>query len=253
MDLSRPRHLSWRVVVVAIFVFLAALWVTPVIASWVGNVDLSTLSRPYLVIGTFVVLDAIIPVFPSESLLTTASNLAAQPGSDIELWRLILAGSLGAIIGDSLLYWLARTVQRPAMEDRVDAAMANDKVARTMEVLGARAPLLIVFGRFVPGVRFMVGATMGLTRFPYPRFLLWDAIGGTLWAVYTCVFCYLIASVINDMPVVSIAVSVVVTTGMLAVLYIPLKRSWEESEGAVAASNEVVPVEDLPVGNSATS
>jgi membrane-associated protein len=61
---------------------------------------------PALVIFGFIVFDAVIPIFPSESLLTTASNLAAQSGSPIELWRVILAGALGAIVGDSLRYWL---------------------------------------------------------------------------------------------------------------------------------------------------
>ncbi len=89
--------------------------------------------------------------------------------------------------------------------------------------------MLIVFGRFVPGLRFMVGATMGLTRFPYPRFLLFDVVGGTLWASYTCVFSYLVASVIQDKPFLSIAVSVVVTTALLGILYFPIKRSWEST------------------------
>ncbi len=159
--------------------------------------------------------DAIIPVFPSESLLTTASNLAAQDGSAIEIWRLVVAGSLGAIIGDSLLYWLSRTVLRRYIADKVEIAQQNEKVARSMAVFSRTAPTLIVFGRFVPGVRFMVNATMGLTKHRYPSFLLWSAIGGTLWASYTCIFSYLIASVIDDKPLLSIAVSVVVTTACL--------------------------------------
>lgn len=64
---------------------------------------------------------------------------------------------------------------------------------------------MIVFGRFVPGLRFMVGATMGLTRYPYRRFLLWDVLGGILWAAYTCGFCYLVASIIQNKPLLSIA------------------------------------------------
>lgn len=82
--------------------------------------------------------------------------------------------------------------------------------------------MLIVIGRFVPGLRFMLGATMGLTRYPYPRFLLWDAIGGAFWAAYTCVFSYLVASIIQDKPLLSITVSVVVTTGLLGLLYRPI-------------------------------
>jgi membrane-associated protein len=212
------------------------LWLAPIIASYVADLDLAELAHPYLLIFGFVVFDAVIPVFPSESLLTTASNLAAQEGSNIEIWRLVVAGSLGAIIGDSLLYWLSRTVLRRYIEDKVDKAQQNPKVARSMEVMSRTAPTLIVFGRFVPGLRFMVNATMGLTKHRYTDFLLWSSIGGTLWASYTCVFSYLIASVINDKPLLSIAVSVVVTTACLALLYKPLKKSWDETDSKQHAS-----------------
>ena len=211
----------------------------PIIATWVDDIDLAGLAHPYVVIFTFVVLDAVVPVFPSESLLTTASNLAAQDGSTIEIWRLVVAGSLGAIIGDSLLYWLSRTVLRRYVASKVDKVQQNEKVARSMEVMSRTAPTLILFGRFVPGLRFMVNATMGLTKHRYPTFLLWSVIGGTLWASYTCIFSYLIATVISDQPVLSIAVSVVVTTGCLALLYKPLKKSWEETDAQHAPSPAV--------------
>ncbi|MGA9279381.1 DedA family protein [Ilumatobacter sp.] len=220
---------SKRTVALVVFVGLAMLWVAPMIASLVGSIDLSELSHPYLLISGFVVLDAVIPIFPSESLLTTGSNLAAQDGSSIEIWKLILAGSLGAVVGDSLLYWLSRTVLRDAMSARVDKLEENEKVARSLDVMRNSAPLLIVFGRFIPGVRFVLGATMGITRYPYPRFLLWDSIGGFFWAAYTCIFSYLIASVLDNKPIISIVMSVIVTTALLGLMYRPIKRSWEES------------------------
>jgi len=227
---SRWRHAPrFRSVLLVGLIALAVLWLAPLISAFVADIDLESLERAGLVIFAFVVLDAVIPIFPSESLLSTASNLAAQSGSSIELWRVMLAGALGATVGDSLLYWLSRTVLRRFMADRVAKAEENPKAARALEVLSGTAPLLITFGRFVPGLRFIVGATMGLTRYPYPRFLLWDAIGGTLWAVYTCGFSYLVASVIDDKPVLSIAVSVIVTTALLGLLYEPLKKNWDEN------------------------
>jgi len=210
-------------------IVLALVWLSPTIAAFVADIDLEQLERPGLVIFGFVAFDAVVPIFPSESLLTTASNLAAQPGSSIELWQVILAGALGAIVGDSMLYWLSRTVLRRFMANRVESAQRNPKAARAFEVLSGTAPLLLVFGRFVPGLRFIVGATMGLSHYPYRRFLLWGAIGGTLWALYTCVFSYLVASVIDDKPVLSIAVSVVVTTALLGLLYKPLRQNWDET------------------------
>lgn len=226
----RIRMPSAKVVLLSLLGLLALLWVAPTIAAVVSTIDLSGVEHPYAIITGFVILDAVVPIFPSESLLTTASNLAAQTDSNVELWKLIAAGTIGAIVGDSLLYWLSRTVLRTRMSVQVDKAQQNEKIARAMEVMSQTAPVLIVFGRFVPGLRFMIGATMGLTRYPYPRFLLWDAIGGFFWAAYTCIFCYLVASVIDDKPLVSIVVSVVVTTGLLAFLYRPLKRHWDETD-----------------------
>jgi len=239
-----PRWLRFprfRWVLLVGLVILATLWLAPMIAAFITDIDFDGLDRPYLVIFIFVTLDAVVPIFPSESLLTTASNLAAQDGSTIEIWRLIVAGSLGAIVGDSLLYWLSRTVLREYMADKLEKVEQNPKVAQALQVLGGTAPLLIVVGRFVPGVRFVIGVTMGLTRYPYPRFLLWDAVGGTIWATYTCIFSYLIASAMDDKPVLSIIMSVIVTTALLGLLYKPLKRNWEAA-GADQQAEEESPV-----------
>jgi membrane-associated protein len=235
---SRHRRLPgfWTLASVALGL-LALFWIAPTVVAFVGSIELDEVENLYLIIFGFVVLDAVIPVFPSESLLTTASNLAAQSGSNIDLWRLIVAGSVGAVVGDSLLYWLARSVFARRAAREVERAERNEKVARALKVMSGTAPTLIVFGRFVPGLRFVIGATMGLSRYPYPRFLLWNVVGGTFWATYTCVFCYLVASVIDDKPLVSILASVVVTTGLLALLYRPLKRHWDETAPSPAGSN----------------
>ncbi len=225
---SRALRLpSYRVLLLAALGLLALLWIAPTIAAAVAAIDLDGVDHLPFIIGLFVVLDAVIPVFPSESLITTAANLAAQDGSSIELWKVALAGAVGATVGDSILYWLSRTVLRSSMSRQVDRLQQNEKVARSMEVMSTTAPTLIVFGRFVPGVRFLIGATMGLTRYPYGRFLVWDAIGGAFWSGYTAFFSYLVASVISDQPLLSIAASVVVTTALLGLLYRPLKQHWE--------------------------
>ena len=54
-------------------------------------------------------LDAWIPIFPGETTLSAASTLAATDGSGIALEYVMLAGALGAVLGDSTLFWIART------------------------------------------------------------------------------------------------------------------------------------------------
>jgi hypothetical protein len=114
----------------------------------------------------------------------------------------MLAGALGAIVGDSSLFWIART-SRERVQDKLDAALGNPKVAIVWESLQRSPGLLIVVGRFVPGMRFAVDASMGLSTYPYRRFLPWSILGGTLWSVYTCALAYRVATTLSGYPLAS--------------------------------------------------
>jgi len=233
---------SWRIpplrwIIAAGLALVGVAWLVSAISSAAASIELDRIDHPYAIVFMFVTFDAVVPIFPSESLLNTGSVLATQDGSNIEIWRLIVAGSAGAIIGDSILYWISRTVLRNFMSNRVAQAERNEKVAETFAILQDQAPMLIVFGRFVPGVRFVVGATMGLTRFSYPRFLLWDAIGGIAWASFACLSSALISTAIGDQPLLSMVVSIVITSAILAFLYQRVKRDWEESKDRTETSD----------------
>ena len=241
MNSQAPDARRWKIprlrwIVAGGLAAVGIAWLVSAISGAVAGIDLDTIDHPYAIVFMFVSFDAVVPIFPSESLLNTGSILATQDGSTIEIWRLIVAGSAGAIVGDSVLYWISRTVLRSFMSDRVTQAEQNDKVAETFAMLQNQAPVLIVFGRFVPGVRFVVGASMGLTRYSYPRFLLWDAIGGIAWASFACISSALVSTAIGDQPILSILVSLVITSALLGFIYQRVRRDWEASKEAEAAS-----------------
>jgi membrane protein DedA with SNARE-associated domain len=83
---------------------------------------------------------------------------------------------------------------------------------------------MIVCGRYVPGMRFVVSATYGLSDFPSGRFLLWAAIGGTLWSVYTCVLAEAVATRLANFPLASIFISGFITTLVVAGLFLLARR-----------------------------
>jgi membrane protein DedA with SNARE-associated domain len=123
------------------------------------------------------------------------------------------------VLGDSALYWIARTGPK-RLKSRLEAASHRDeRVARGLELLGRSGPLLIACGRFVPGVRFAVNVAMGMTEYPYRRFLLYSAIGGTAWAVYTCALAYLVSTALADFALASIIISGVITSILVAGVY----------------------------------
>jgi membrane-associated protein len=197
----------------------------------VGGLDDEVVA--YFTVFGLVFLDAIVPIFPGETTLTTAS-VAASDGT-LDLAPVIVAGALGAILGDSALYWIARTGPK-RLKARLDATSTKDeRVASGLDLLGRSGPLLIACGRFVPGVRFAVNVMMGMTEYPYRRFLLFSAIGGTAWAIYTCVLAYLVSTALADFALASIVISGLITSFLVgAVYWIDRRRRGEETSPVVA-------------------
>jgi len=190
----------------------------------------------YFSVFGLIFADAIVPIFPGETTLNTASVAASQ--GELELWLVIVAGALGAVLGDSALYWIARTGPR-RLKAKLRAASEKDaRVAKGLALLGRSGPLLIACGRFVPGVRFAVGVSMGVIEYPYRRFLLWSAIGGVAWAIYTCALAYWVGTALADFPVASILVSGLVTTVLIGGVYWYDRRHQESDvEPAVAGDS----------------
>jgi membrane protein DedA with SNARE-associated domain len=184
-------------------------------------VDAAVGDWAYLATFLLVFGDAICALLPGETTLNAASTLAAQ--GQLDLGLVMVAGALGAVVGDSTLYWIARLASR-RVEPQLDKARQNEKVVAALDFMGSSAAVLLVFGRYVPGLRFAVNATMGLSAFPYRRFLLWSAIGGTLWAVYTCGLAYLVGTALSDFPLASVVISGAITTLAIAVLFVVIRR-----------------------------
>lgn len=82
-------------------------------------VNASQGSLAYLTVFVLVFSDAIVPIFPGETTLNSASVLASK--GSLELGPIIVAGALGAVLGDSALYWIARTGPRK-LKARLDSS-----------------------------------------------------------------------------------------------------------------------------------
>jgi membrane-associated protein len=183
----------------------------------------------YLMCLLFVWFDAVIPIFPGETTLTAASTIAA--GGGLSLGPIMLAGALGAILGDTSLFWIARK-SSAKMQPHLDKALENPKVRIAWESLDRSPGLLIVAGRYVPGMRFAVNASMGLSHIPYRRFLAWSVLSGILWSVYTCALAYWVSTTLAGFPLASLVISSLITSGALAAVYFVERHKLKEAKGA---------------------
>jgi membrane-associated protein len=226
-------RLTRRTILVGLGVLAAVVVIVVLLQDAGGGDGLGLISQDpsssYLGVTLLVFLDGVCPVFPGETTLNAASTLAAQ--GKFDLWLVILSGAVGAIAGDSVLYWVARLFSG-RLDERVAHVKQNEKVAAALVFLGDSTPLLLTAGRFVPGLRFVVNATLGIESSPYPRFLLWSAIGGTLWSAYTCGLAYAVGTALANFPLASVIISGTITTILLGVIFWKLKRDRRSAHDA---------------------
>jgi membrane protein DedA with SNARE-associated domain len=139
----------------------------------------------YVVVGMAAALDPILPVIPAETILVSAAVLSSRDGGPW-IWLLVPAGTLGAVAGDNIMYWLGRLggerVTRRLFRGRAGA----ERLRWAEERIGRHGPLMVVAGRYIPGGRTAATLVAGALGMSWRHFLLADAVAGITWSAYAC-------------------------------------------------------------------
>jgi membrane protein DedA with SNARE-associated domain/membrane-associated phospholipid phosphatase len=138
-------------------------------------------SHGYLILFLLVGLESLGVPLPGETALLSAAALAGQRQLAIA-WVIAIA-SAAAILGDNGGYWIGRTgglalVRRHGRLLHLD----EQKIERVRGYFARHGGKTVFTGRFIALLRTWAAFFAGAGRMPYPRFLLYNALGGMLWA-----------------------------------------------------------------------
>lgn len=142
----------------------------------------------YGIVFVLALLDAIVPIVPSETSVITAGVVAAA--GDLSLALIIPAAAAGAFAGDNIAYVIGRRFGARAKERFFSGPKARKRVEWAESQLQERGGELIAIARFIPGGRTAVTLSAGTLHYPWPRFALYDAGAGILWASYAALLGY---------------------------------------------------------------
>jgi membrane-associated protein len=141
-------------------------------------------------------LDVLIPLIPSETIVITASVLAAQ--GELFIWLIVPAVALGAFVGDNLCYLLGRKIGDPIADRLFKGEKGQARLLWAEEALRRRGAILIGVGRFVPGGRTATTFAAGTLEMPYRQFVVADAFAATIWALYISMLGFLGGETFKD-------------------------------------------------------
>ena len=150
--------------------------------------DFSASNWFLIILFVIALLDSVIPVVPSETMVIIGGVAAGQ--GDQVLLLVIIAGATGAFVGDNTAYLLGQRLSGYINRKAEDRPTWRTRLDWASEQIQVRGGPLLVTARFIPGGRTALTVSSGITHQPRPWFVGWVTVAVTIWATYAAVLGY---------------------------------------------------------------
>ena len=121
----------------------------------------------------------ITPVLPGDSMIFAAGTLAAAGSMDV--WLLFAVMSVGAILGDTVNYWIGKTLGPGVVYRNHIKWIKREYIEKTELFYKKHGGKTVILARFIPIIRTFAPFLAGVGSMKYYRFLFYNVGGGLLW------------------------------------------------------------------------
>ncbi|MGE0629317.1 MAG: VTT domain-containing protein [Hyphomicrobiaceae bacterium] len=155
------------------------------VTSFLSAVTAFIAAHPHLAYAAVLLL-ALSESIPVVGVLVPGSAIilaigALVPSGAVELWPLLAAAIVGAVIGDGLSFWLGHHYQR-AILNLWPLSRYPGLVARSEAFFARHGDKSVFLARFIPGVRAFVPLLAGVLRMRPLRFYAANLLSALVWA-----------------------------------------------------------------------
>ncbi len=144
----------------------------------------------YLAVGALILIENVFPPIPSEVILPLSGFVTTT--SHLTLPGVILASTVGSVLGAFLLYGIGRMISREGLVAFFESrplrllGFKGSDVERVVGWFETRGQVSVLLCRFVPGVRSLISIPAGTARMGLVRFTLYTLVGSLLWNAVLC-------------------------------------------------------------------
>lgn len=153
----------------------------------------------YLAVGGLMTLESSFIPFPSEVVIPPAVYVASNPESQggMKIWLVVLFGTLGALLGALINYFLSMWLGRPIIyafaESRLGhlLQLSKEKIQRAEIYFNEHGNVSTLVGRFIPVIRQLISIPAGLSKMNLGAFCFFTTIGALAWNCILALLGYL--------------------------------------------------------------
>lgn len=143
----------------------------------------------YETVGLLMTLESSFIPFPSEVVIPPAVYVACNPDTrgGMKIWIIVLIGTLGALLGAYINYFLSRWLGRPVIyafaESKVGRMMrlSKEKIQRAETYFNDHGNVSTLVGRLIPVIRQLISIPAGLSKMNLAAFTLFTFVGAGVW------------------------------------------------------------------------
>ncbi len=177
--------------------------------------------------------------FPSEIVIPPAVYVANNPESALHVsdsyvvntLLIVLFGTLGALFGAIINYYLAMWLGRPIIYKFADSRLghmcllSSEKIRKAEDYFNKHGKVSTFIGRLIPGIRQLISVPAGLAKMSFWNFILYTTLGAGIWNMILALLGYVAQGQAELINIYSHELSLIVM-GLFGVfvLYIVVKK-----------------------------
>jgi membrane protein DedA with SNARE-associated domain len=151
------------------------------VTDWIGEL---IAKGGYWGVALLMFVETVFPPIPSEVIMPLAGIEAAR--GPMNVWGVIASGTSGAMLGNTLWYFLARWLGIERFHPFVRKwgrwlTVSWRDLKRADKWFDRKGWLFVLFGRMTPSLRSLVSVPAGLFEMPLKTFLIASTIGTFGW------------------------------------------------------------------------
>lgn len=150
----------------------------------------------YVTIAFLMTIESSFIPFPSEVVIPFAAYKAAQ--GDLNIFGVVIAGTVGALLGALVNYYLSKYLGRPLVYKFAGSTvgklllLSEEKVEHAESYFIKHGKASTFIGRLVPAVRQLISIPAGLAKMNLRDFIIYTTAGAVIWNIILAVIGYYI-------------------------------------------------------------
>jgi len=148
----------------------------------------------YFTVALLMAIESTFMPLPSELVIPFAAYKAAQ--GDLNVFLVILFGTIGALCGALINYSLSYFLGRPLIYKFAGSKLgrvfllSEEKVMHAEDYFKRNGKSSTFIGRLVPGVRHLISIPAGLSKMNLRDFIFYTLIGAGIWNIILSIIGY---------------------------------------------------------------